>query len=145
MRRLVTDDKERVNTWLYQKIGRETPFYPPRSFQAVGVVDENDKLVAGVIFESFATGARCSMHCAGEGKNWCTRELLTVCFEYVFNTAKCKVILNTVSANNAKSLKFTKHIGFTEIGRVRDGAGDCDLVLLELHRDDCRWIGDANV
>lgn len=140
MRRLVTDDKERINQWLYKRIGRASPFAPANKFNAVGVEDESGNLIAGVAFDSFSPEARCSMHCAGDVDNWCSRKLLKFCFEYVFNVAKCKVIINTVDASNQQSVDFTKHVGFTELARIKDGAGDCDLVILTLHRDDCRWI-----
>lgn len=140
MNRLITDDKERINQWLWPRVGRASAWLLPKQYQAVGVEGDNGELIAGVIFDSFSPEARCSMHCAGVGDNWCSKRLLKFCFEYVFNTAKCKVIINTVSAANERSIKFTKHVGFSEAGRIRDGDGDCDLVILALHRDDCRWI-----
>lgn len=140
MRRLVTDDKERVNQWLYKRIGRASPFAPANTYNAVGVEDENGNLVAGVAFDAFSPEVRCSMHCAGEAENWCSRKLLKFCFEYVFKVAKCKVIINTVASSNQRSIDFTKHIGFTEVFRIRDGMSDGDLVILTMHRDECRWI-----
>lgn len=140
MRRFVTDDKERVNQWLFSRVGRASPFAPASSFNAIGVEDEGGNLIAGVAFDSFVPEVRCSMHCAGEAINWCSKRLLKFCFEYAFNTAKCKVIVNVVPASNEGSIKFTKHIGFTESTRIRDGAQDGDLVVLTLHRDDCKWI-----
>lgn len=140
MNRLVFDDKERVNLWIYQLIGRGTPFSPTNAFNAFGVEDETGELIAGVVFDAFVTGVRCSMHCAGVKPNWCSRELLKNCFHYVFNTAKCKVIVNTVSSDNEKSIRFTKHCGFEEVGRVKDGAKDADLVIFALHKEKCKWI-----
>lgn len=136
--KLITDDKARVNQWLYRRVGRDNPWQSEKTFNAVGV-EKDGELIAGVIFDSFSPGARCTMHCAGEG-NWCSRKLLKFCFNYVFNIAKCKVVINTVAATNEKSIDFTKHVGFKEVARIKDGAGDCDLVALVLHRDDCRWI-----
>jgi RimJ/RimL family protein N-acetyltransferase len=140
MRRLVTNDKERVNQWIYKRIGRASPFAPANTYNAVGVEDENGNLIAAVAFDSFSPEVRCSMHCAGEADNWCSKRLLKFCFDYVFNIAKCKVVINIVSSTNQKSIDFTKHVGFTEFGRIKDGAEDGDLVVLTLHRDQCRWI-----
>jgi RimJ/RimL family protein N-acetyltransferase len=133
-------DKARINAWLWQRVGRDKPWPLENEFQAVGI-EEDGELIAGVVFDSFARGARCSMHCAGVGKRWCSRELLNFCFGYVFRTAGCKVVVNTVAASNEDSLRFTKHVGFKEIGRVKDGSGDSDMVILALHRDECRWLG----
>lgn len=140
MNKLITDDKERINQWIYKRIGRQNPFAPATAYNAVGVENEAGELVGAVAFDSFSPGARCSMHCAGEAENWCSRRLLKFCFEYAFNVAKCKVVVNTVDSDNVRSIEFTKHVGFKEVARIRDGAGDKDLVILALHRDDCRWI-----
>ena len=145
MRKLITDDKARINHWLYHRVGRPQPWPLEKAFNAVGVEDEEGNLIGGVIFDNFNPGASCTMYCAGTEPNWCSRRLLKFCFEYVFKVAGCKVIINTVSADNEKSIKFTKHVGFTEIARIRDGAGDCDLVALTLHRDDCKWLGGSDV
>jgi RimJ/RimL family protein N-acetyltransferase len=139
MRRFIFD-KARVNDWIWRRVGRESPFGPERAFCAIGV-EEDGELIAGVIFDSFATGIRCSMHTAGVGKRWCSRTLLRMCFEYAFITAGVKVIVNTVAADNEESIRLTTRIGFKEVGRVPDGATDSDLIIYALHRNDCRWLG----
>ena len=136
MNKIILDQKDRVNNWACKKVGRESPFV---KFNAFGV-ERKGKLIAGVVFDSFASNTRCSMHCVGVEPNWCSRELLYHCFNYVFNDAKCKVIINTVSSTNESSIAFTKHVGFTEMSRIKDGAVDGDLVILVMHRNDCRWL-----
>lgn len=136
MNKIILDQKQRVNNWAYKKVGRESPF---DKFNAFGV-ERRGKLIAGVIFDSFETGARCSMHCVGVEENWCSRELLYHCFNYVFNDAKCKVVINTVSSINESSITFTKHVGFTEVARIKDGVVGGDLVILVMHRENCKWL-----
>jgi len=140
MNKLIFDDKERVNQWIYKRIGRQYPLAPAYAYNAFGVEDETGQLIGGVAFDGFSQGARCSMHCAGESANWCSRRLIKACFDYVFNVAGCKVVVNAVAADNEKSINFTQHVGFTEMTRIKDGAGNCDLVILALHRNECRWI-----
>jgi len=140
MRKFVTDDKARVGDWLYSRVGRSAPFAPANAYNAIGVEDESGNLIAGVAFDSFTPNVRCSMHCAGEAENWCSRKLLQFCFEYVFNVAQCKVVINSVAAKNLASIKFTEHVGFKEIGRVFEGDGDSDLIIFALHRNNCKWI-----
>ena len=140
MNKLIINDKARVNKWIYQKIGRDNPFSPESSYNAVGVENEHGELIGGVVFDAFAKDARCSMHCAGTAQNWCTKRLLKFCFEYVFNVAKCKVVINTVASDNVKSIEFTKQVGFEEVARIKDGAGEHDLVILTLHKNNCRWV-----
>lgn len=144
MRRLILDDKQRVNEWVWPRIGRERPFAPDACYEAIGV-EEDGKLIAGVVFDSFAKNARCSMHCAGEGKRWCSRQLLELCFKYAFEYANVNVVVNTVAADNADSIRFTKHVGFEEMCRIPGGSGDTDLIIFALHRDKCRWLGGGNV
>lgn len=139
MKKLILDDKERINDWAWEKVGRESPFFPPAKYEALGI-EEDGEIIAGVVFDGWSTGARCSMHCAGIGKRWLTREFLHLCFNYVFNLAKCKVVINTISAKNVESINFTKHIGFEEVCRIKDGDGDNDLIILVMHHDKCKWI-----
>lgn len=137
MNKIIFDQKDRVNNWAYKKVGRESPF---TNFYAIGV-ERQGRLIGGVIFDSFATETRCSMHCVGVENNWCSKELLYHCFNYAFNFAKCKVVINTVSSANKVSIDFTKHVGFKQVGKpIKDGAIDGDLVILAMHKKDCRWL-----
>lgn len=66
--------------------------------------------------------------------------------EYVFNTCGRKIILGSVPSENLKALAFDTHIGFKEVHRVKDGFKDgSDIVLIELRKEDCRWIKDEFV
>ena len=137
MKRLVTDDRARVGAWVAEKVGRSTPWVKDG---ALGL-EQDGELVAGIVLDSFVPGVRAAMHCAGTGKTWLNREFLFACFDYAFRCCDLKVLVNYVSAENADSLRFTKHIGFSEIARVKGGwDGAVDMVLFQLHRDNCRWL-----
>jgi hypothetical protein len=75
-------DKARVNEWVASRIGRKAP-WPGDEFQAFGV-ERDGQIVGGVVIDGIVIGARCSIHCAGDGKRWLTREFLTVVFDYAF-------------------------------------------------------------
>ena len=61
---------------------------------------------------------------------------------YVFITCDRGVIIGLVPSNNEKALKLDAHIGFKEVGRVRDGHDfGVDTVIMELRRENCRWLG----
>jgi RimJ/RimL family protein N-acetyltransferase len=138
MRNLVLNDRERVGAWVAKRVGRVTPW---KEDAALGL-EKDGELIAGIVLDGYSEGVRASMHCAGTGKTWLNREFLFACFDYAFNHLNLKVLINYVSADNADSLRFTKHIGFTEIGRAPQGwDGVSDMVLFQLHRDDCRWLG----
>lgn len=137
MKRLVTNDRARVGKWVAEKVGREVPW---TTDAALGL-EKDGELVAGIVLDGFCPKARASMHCAGVGKYWLTREFLHACFDYAFRQLDLKVLINPVAEKNVASLRFTKHIGFKEIARIPDGCGDDNLVLFQLHRNDCRWLG----
>jgi len=142
MKRLITNDRARVGAWVAERVGRDTPFV----HEAALGLEKDGELVAGIVIDGYVEHARGSMHCAGTGKYWLNREFLFACFDYAFNFLGLKALINPVSASNEASLRFTKHIGFTEIARIPQAwDGKEDLVLFQLHRNDCRWLGVHNV
>lgn len=137
MKKIVTDQREVVGAWVAERVGRSTPWVTE---PALGL-EKDGVLVAGIVLDSLSSGARGSMHCAGEGKYWLNREFLFACFDYAFNQLNLKVLINPVGANNEASLRFTKHIGFEEIARVpKAWDGEEALVLFALAKDNCRWL-----
>ncbi len=130
-------DAKRVNEWVSQRIGRLSPWQS--EYQAIGI-EKDGCLVGGVVVNGIVIGARCSIHCAGEGKFWLNREFLRVVFHYVFNTLNCNVVINPVDADNADSIRFTSHLGFKESLRIPNGSKDCDLLIFTMPRASCRWV-----
>lgn len=138
MKRLVTNDRVRVGAWVAQRIGRGTPWVEEA---ALGLENDAGELVAGVVLSDYRARASGSLHCAGVGKYWLNREFLFAVFDYVFNQLDLKVLLNTVAGSNADSIRFTRHIGFSEVHRVPRGwDGEVDMILFQLCRDECRWL-----
>jgi RimJ/RimL family protein N-acetyltransferase len=69
------------------------------------------------------------------------RALLYPAFDYVFEQAARGVALGVIPACNTRSLALAKHAGFREVYRVREGwAAGSDVVLLEMRREECRWL-----
>lgn len=114
--------------------------------QCIGRRSENDHALIGVVAFNGFTGAICQMHVAGDG-NWITRELIRASFDYPFRQLGLASVIAPVAGNNKRALKMDKHFGFTEVYRIRDGyERHVDLVLLQMDRDDCRWIAhDAEI
>jgi RimJ/RimL family protein N-acetyltransferase len=134
---IVTGQKERVGAWVAEQIGNEAPWH---CYEAIGIEHEN-AIIGGVVIDNYIDGARCSIHCAGIGKKWLNREFLRVVFDYVFRQLGCNSVMNVVESRNADSMRFTSHVGFSEICRMV-GSGDkgSDAVIFEMRKDDCRWI-----
>jgi RimJ/RimL family protein N-acetyltransferase len=73
------------------------------------------------------------------------RQLVFAIFHYAFIQAGRGVALATVRGSNARSLKLCRHVGMREAYRVRDGvAVGEDLVIMEMRREECRWIPHAD-
>lgn len=108
-------------------------------FQSIGRVNAAGELIAAVGYNGFC-GRVCSMHIAGVG-NWLSRDLLRAAFNYAFVTCDLVAVLSPIASDNARALKFDKHIGFKEVHRVPGGWSHAvDLVILQLNRQDCRWL-----
>ena len=136
MIRVIVDQKERVGAWVAARVGMRAPW---GAFSAIGL-EQGGELIGGIVISGYVENARCSMHCAGVGKRWLNREFLFACFDYAFRQLGCKVIINPVDSTNTDSLRFTQHIGFSELCRIPEGSGDCDLVLFSMPRRTCRWL-----
>lgn len=63
-------------------------------------------------------------------------------FGFVFSDESGrKVVIGSTPSNNAKALKFIKHVGMEEIARVPDVYSDgVDAVLTMMRKEHCRWI-----
>lgn len=75
----------------------------------------------------------------------CLRHMIHAVFNYAFLQAGRGVALATIVGSNTRSLNLCRHVGFREVYRVRDGVkvGE-DIVLMEMRREECRWIPRAN-
>lgn len=133
---VVVGQKERVGAWVAERVRARSGW---ANYEAIGL-ELDGELVAGVVFDSYVEGARCCMHVAGEGRTWLNREYLWFCFHYAFEQMGCKVVVGLVNADNEDALRFDRHLGFEEVARIPDGAGDCDLVVLAMQRKKCRWL-----
>ena len=136
MKRVIVNQNDRVGKWVADQVGQSGSW---GDFQSFGQ-EQDGELIAGVVFSGYVKNGRVSMHCAGKGGRWLNREFLFACFDYAFRQLGCKVIVNPVGSNNEASIRFTKHIGFEEVCRIPDGAGDCDLIIFSMPRRMCRWL-----
>ena len=133
--------KERVGDWVADRIGNTTPWH---DYEAIGI-ERNGVLVGGVVIDNYIPQARCSVHCAGIGGKWLNRNFLFVVFDYAFRQLQCNAVVNIVDGCNKASLKFTAHLGFSEVHRIKGGGKDgSDGVLFEMQKTDCKWIKPRN-
>ncbi|MDB4312049.1 hypothetical protein N9937_01335 [bacterium] len=101
------------------------------------------KFVAGCVYDNWTNGSVTCHHIIVEPTvirhGW-----LEAIHTAAFGEAR-KVILGLVAGNNAAALKFNKHMGFTEICRIKDGWDiGVDNVVMEMRREDCPYLEENN-
>lgn len=109
------------------------------SARAIKAVDGRGRIRGMVAYDWWTKNAVYAHMAVDTPIAW--RALIPACFEYPFVEAKREVMLALIPAHNAKSWGLAGHFGFRIVHTVRDGwaKGD-DLHLLELRREDCRFL-----
>jgi hypothetical protein len=69
-----------------------------------------------------------------------TRSIIKRAFEYAFRDAGVEHILGYINSDNSKSLSIARRLGFEEKLVIPNGGDGCDLVLVDMSRDGCRWL-----
>ena len=141
-KRLILNDPERICQWTASRIGC-SPWEPDYS-GAVGL-EKDGEVVIGVVVDNYIPNGAASLHCAISDKRALDRRFLRAVFHWLFVDLELKVLINKVAGSNADSLRFTEHIGYTEFARFPLAwYGQDDLVLFEMRRETCRWLGENN-
>jgi RimJ/RimL family protein N-acetyltransferase len=133
--RASTPDEAR---WLTERTG----YQPGGDFR--GIVAESGGAIRGLVGFDRWTPNAVSMHVAVDSPAGC-RGLLRAAFGYAFLETGRTLVRGEVRASNVRALALDKHLGFREVYRVEGGwAPGEDLILLEMRRDECRWIGGSH-
>ena len=105
---------------------------------AIGKLDNDGKLMAGVLYEDW-TGSNIVCHIAGY-ENWASRDYLNVIFDYPFNQLKAKRITCPIASTNIKSINLVRRMGFTLECSLAQAIPDGDLHLFRMFKDECKYI-----
>ena len=136
MRSILTNDPKRVIDWVCARTGGANL---GTHATAIGLLSDGE-LVAGVMYDNYHR-ASIAMHIAGEGPHWLTREFLRVAFDYPFRQLGVFKVCGIVDSGNEAAMRFDKHLGFVEEGRIRGACKNgCDLVFLSMTAEQCRWL-----
>lgn len=135
--RLVLDDKARCGAWALERIAHVPSW--GEWFEAIGLERDGD-LLAVVVYNLWS-GADIAMHVAAmPGRRWMTRAFLRAVFRYPFVQLECQRVTGYVPASNADALRFDRHLGFVEEGRMREALPNGeDVIVLGLLKRECRW------
>lgn len=121
--------------WLLERVG----LAPSVGFKAIEAVDEAGT-IKGMVGYCGWTANSVQCHMAVDSPiAW--RSLLAPAFNFPFVWAGRKVLVGIVSAFNERSVRMTRHLGFKEAHRIRDGwAEGVDLIVFEMRREECRYL-----
>lgn len=120
---------------------KATSYRPTEDFKGVKLVREGE-LVAMAGYD-FWTPNAVQMHIWIPKKSGFTREFIREGLRYPFQIGNRKLIVGVTPGDNLLALEFNRRIGFVQKYRVKDGWSDgVDMVLQELRREDCRWLGE---
>lgn len=129
---IIFDRQAELSQWIAEKTGGT---YATLTSRFIGL-ELNGKITAVTAFTDY-NGASIQMHVA---INRITKEYTHLCFDYVFNQLKVKKVIGLVESNNAKALRFDKHLGFIEEYVIKDAGRSGDIHILSMTREQCRFI-----
>jgi len=103
---------------------------------------DTGEIMAAAVFDNF-TNSSCMTHLAIDNPIVIRSGFLTEVANYLFHTRGRIVIFGTTPSDNKRALKFNKHMGWTEIYRVKDAYDvGVDYVVQEIRKEDCKWLLD---
>jgi len=142
---LIPHTFEQVEQALQFMRARGVDISPSEDLRLIAHSDSRGQIDAVVAYNGW-TYRVCSMHVAGDGGRWIDRQMLRVCFDYAFNQGDRVAVYGQVASNNEAALRLDKHLGFREVHRICDAVSNgVDLVILEMRREDCRWLRDRRL
>jgi hypothetical protein len=98
-------------------------------------------LMGGVLCSNYTgRGGSVSMHVAGMQPHWVSHDLLWVSFDYPFNQLGVKKIFGQVPVSNKQAIDFDLKLGFRPELVIKDVYPDCDMLLLSMYREHCRFL-----
>lgn len=103
------------------------------------------KLVGGLIFSDYRPGHDVWWSIYTMDKNWCQRRVLKTIFQTAFKDLKCTRINVLVAADNIKSLRLVKKLGFVQEGYLRrfQARDKKDCYLFSMLPEECRFLADS--
>ena len=131
----LTDYDTLVAPWVGARTGDD---FQAGVTASLGVMDENDNLVAGVVYDHL-TGPCVTATIAVEGK-CLPRNMIRAMFNYPYKYLGVRKILVYVSEVNYKSVELAKRLGFKVEATIKDVYVEGDMLVLSLLKQDCIWI-----
>lgn len=116
-----------VAQWVADQIGHGLDWGP---CEAIGVVDKNDNLIGGVVFNQYQPQYRnIEVSFASIRSDWLTPSLVSGIVGYAFNQLGCARITSLTPKKLRRARQFLIKFGFKHEGTIRLGYGNDDCII----------------
>lgn len=100
---------------------------------AIGVVSEDGRMLAGVIYHSFDPFVRSiEISCASDGPRWGNREVFRSLLRYPFGQLQCQRCTAVTPRKATSTRRFLEGLGFKREGSARRGFGSDNAIIYGL-------------
>jgi RimJ/RimL family protein N-acetyltransferase len=104
--------------------------------------EKDGEIIACVVYNNWKPldSAEISV-AAAHGERWLTRPFLYNVFYNPFVEWQMRRVWSCIDADNQQSIRLCAHLGFSQEGRIRQGAGPkTDILLYGMLKDECRFL-----
>lgn len=134
--RIITEPRELIARYVAAKTGFAFEGSP---FTAFGLINRDDKLVAGVVFNGYRK-PNIVMSIAAER---ITPAFMAAIMGYAFKQCECGRVTGLVEKRNHASRRFSLHLGAKLEGCMRRASPNGDVLIYGLLREDAeKWLAD---
>ena len=111
--------------------------------RGVIAVNDNGEMQAACILDTWTKNA-CQIHIYIKNPFVLKHGFQQEVFNFVFSSGR-ELIVGVTPSDNAKALKFIRHMGFTDVTTIPDGyEKGVDFIITQLRKENCAWIGEAD-
>lgn len=130
---ILTTDEKILRPWVENVTGWNLQEKP----RFIGRLQEDGEPWGVVIYQNF-TDHNCEMHWVGL-PGWLNRTLIRHAFRYPFGQLDLARVTGLVDEELTDVIGLNKRLGFQVEGRLRNGLGDRDMIIMGMTRDECRF------
>lgn len=124
--------------WIMDQVGGGG-FEPGRDHSLATV--RGGKLIGGFVVSGLL-GRAVSVHMAGKDPHWCSRDLMWMLFDYIFNRLGALKAVALLDSTNTLAVSQDLRAGFVLEAVVRGiyDAPEGNLLILTMTQEQCRWL-----
>jgi hypothetical protein len=115
--------------------------FVPRLHHSISDYSVEDRLKGGVLFTNYRVGS-VAIHMAGFRRNWVSKAMLYLAFDFPFRQLKVKKLFGTVPESNIEAYESNLRLGFREEYLVKDVySGEMNgMHLMSMTPAECKWL-----